>query len=324
MSLILNEKYVGKNGSYSLFLSNRLLRLFPIYWTVLLLTMVFLVVLYLNTGRWVSAPGYFVKYHQHMGFSSMLLLGFTNIFLLGQDLVMFLGLDTRTGQLFFTKDFLTTDPPLYAFLLVPQAWTIGVEILFYIIAPFIVRRSLKVIGLVIALSLFASWMVIHKGLNPDPWLVRFFPTQLVFFMMGTVGYRVYKRIERVEINKKYLLAIVLVPILFTIFFSVLPLPKKTVFYLVAFAAALPFVFKYTKRIKWDNKIGELSYPVYISHLLVYYVIGNWPLTRLLGDGLSTTICTILVSIILTMLVTNPIEKIRQRRVSSSPRQVPVV
>ena len=38
MALILNEKYVGVNGSYKLFISNRFLRLYPIYWTVLLLT----------------------------------------------------------------------------------------------------------------------------------------------------------------------------------------------------------------------------------------------------------------------------------------------
>src|ERR1041384_4879061 len=40
MSLILNEKYVGHRGAYWLFFSNRLLRLLPLYWLTLLLTMV--------------------------------------------------------------------------------------------------------------------------------------------------------------------------------------------------------------------------------------------------------------------------------------------
>ncbi len=38
MSLILTEKYVGKKGSYFLFISNRFLRIFPIYWLTLILT----------------------------------------------------------------------------------------------------------------------------------------------------------------------------------------------------------------------------------------------------------------------------------------------
>ena len=53
MSLILNEKYVGQRNSYRLFLSNRLLRLFPIYWTILLLTLLVCV------GMGVSSRGEF-------------------------------------------------------------------------------------------------------------------------------------------------------------------------------------------------------------------------------------------------------------------------
>ena len=36
MSLILNQKYIAKNSSFKLFITNRLLRLFPIYWFVLI------------------------------------------------------------------------------------------------------------------------------------------------------------------------------------------------------------------------------------------------------------------------------------------------
>src|SRR6201995_5837701 len=40
ISLILNEKYVGR-GSGWLFLSNRFLRIYPVYWLMLLLTAIF-------------------------------------------------------------------------------------------------------------------------------------------------------------------------------------------------------------------------------------------------------------------------------------------
>ena len=41
MALILNEKYIGKNNSYKLFISNRFLKLYPIYWVVLVLSLMF-------------------------------------------------------------------------------------------------------------------------------------------------------------------------------------------------------------------------------------------------------------------------------------------
>src|SRR5450759_1833879 len=55
MSLILNEKYVGKNKSYKLFITNRFLRLYPIYWTVLLLTIIFCITVAIITNSH-SAP----------------------------------------------------------------------------------------------------------------------------------------------------------------------------------------------------------------------------------------------------------------------------
>ena len=40
MALILNEKYIGINNSYKLFISNRFLRIYPIYWIVFIITII--------------------------------------------------------------------------------------------------------------------------------------------------------------------------------------------------------------------------------------------------------------------------------------------
>src|SRR5438874_948988 len=41
MAYILNKKYVGKKSSYFLFISNRFLRIYPLYWVIFLLTIIF-------------------------------------------------------------------------------------------------------------------------------------------------------------------------------------------------------------------------------------------------------------------------------------------
>ena len=102
MTLILNEKYVGINGSYKLFMSNRLLRLFPIYWTVLLLTILFSVFISIYTnGNDLGSFTYYAEYWHVMGFGSFVYFVFTNLFLFLQDTVMFLSLDTTNGNLFY-------------------------------------------------------------------------------------------------------------------------------------------------------------------------------------------------------------------------------
>ena len=54
MSLILNEKYIGSNSSYKLFITNRFLRLYPIYWTVLLFTL--LLFIFFDSGKQRPTP----------------------------------------------------------------------------------------------------------------------------------------------------------------------------------------------------------------------------------------------------------------------------
>ena len=50
MSLVLNEKYVKEKSSYALFISNRFLRLYPIYWVILLMTALYSVFQVFYTG----------------------------------------------------------------------------------------------------------------------------------------------------------------------------------------------------------------------------------------------------------------------------------
>src|SRR5882724_1707653 len=123
MSLILNEKYIGEKGSYMLFISNRFLRLYPVYWIVLLLTIPMIILF----GGSIY-DNYALYFHQ-MNFTTFAYLTFSNLMIFFQDAVMFLGLNTDTGSLFFTSDFRLHDPQLYKFLFIPQAWTLGIELL---------------------------------------------------------------------------------------------------------------------------------------------------------------------------------------------------
>ena len=316
MTLILNEKYVGVNNSYKLFISNRFLRLYPIYWIVLFLTIAYCVAIAIHShGKNWGNLDIYADYFDSMSLGSFGFMVFTNLFLFLQDIVMFLGLDTTTGHLFPTANFRETNPMLYGFLLIPQAWTIGIEITFYLIAPFLVRRKLKIIIPLIILSLILRLVLYFQlGLQHDPWTYPFFPTEIVFFLLGIVSYHMYKKLRTLEIKNTYLKLIWFGILGFTVFYNFIPVPAKSFLYLVAFFTALPFVFILTKNWKRDSYIGELSYPIYISHMLILTLIIGRKIPVIGGLGLTLAVLTILFSVILNELVAKKIEKLRQKRI----------
>ncbi len=316
MTLILSEKYIGQNNSYKLFISNRFLRLYPIYWVILFLTILFSVAISIySKGKYLGIFSVYYDNFEKMNLGSFIFLLFTNLFLFLQDVVMFLGLDTATGHLFFTSNFRETTPQLYNFLFIPQAWTIGVEITFYLIAPFLVKRKLKIIIPLILLSLILRTVLFfHFNLKNDPWTYRFFPTELVFFLLGIVSYHMYKKLQTIEVKNTFLKLIWIGILGFTLGYSFLPIYAKSYLYLTTFFISLPFVFILTKNWKIDSYIGELSYPIYISHIFVLTVLTTFKIPVIGGKGLILTLSTIVFSVILNELVAKKIEKIRQKRI----------
>lgn len=315
MTLILNEKYIGINNSYKLFITNRLLRLYPIYWSVILITIIASLAAYVfSSGNNFGKLNAYYEYFSSMNIFSLCFLVVTNIVLLFQDLVMFLGLDTTSGRLFFTSDFRTTNPQLSRFLLAPQAWTIGIEITFYLIAPFIVRKKLNVIYVLIILSALLRIVLYSIGLNHDPWTYRFFPTEIMFFLLGTVAYHAYKKIKLLDVKEFYYKIIFFTILLFTFSYSFIKLPYKNLFYLFAFFTATPFIFILSKNWIKDRYVGELSYPIYISHWLVMLSLDSLKIPFLQKNfGLVAVILTIFFSILLNEFISKKIEIIRSRR-----------
>ncbi len=319
MSLILNEKYINENNSYKLFISNRFLRLYPIYWAVLLLTILLSIAASIASGgHSLGKAQAYLTYYDQLSIGSFLFLILTNIGLFLQDTVLFLGLDQITGNLFFTENFRLCKPVVSNFLLVPQAWTIGIELTFYLIAPFIVRRRLSSILLWIVASLSFRIILYYRGLDFDPWTYRFFPTELLFFLLGNVSYRIYCEIKNQDINPVIGRTLLSVLLLFTFSYSKIETSFTIYIYYLLFFISLPFIFKVTKNWKKDAAIGELSFPIYISHLLILSVIQRLNFPAFGSMGLTLTVVTILFSILLNEFIAKRIEKIRQNRVRVNP------
>src|SRR5205814_8798333 len=91
-------------------------------------------------------------------------------------------------------DFKTNVTPLLTYLLLPQCWSVGVELSFYLIAPYLNRLRTFDLTLCFVADLSARLLARnYLGLAHDPWSNRFFPFELTWFLAGMLGYRFFDR-----------------------------------------------------------------------------------------------------------------------------------
>jgi peptidoglycan/LPS O-acetylase OafA/YrhL len=188
----------------------------------------------------------------------------------GQDWVMFLAI--HCGKLHFSTDFRNSEVPLYLGLLVGQAWTLGVELSFYALAPFIVTRISRIwIALMISIAVRVVLLCVGLGLK-DPWTYRFFPAEMMWFMLGALSMRLLLPIceEFLDKNPRWTVFAVVLVLALLVLYPALPCSGavKSTGLLCLIVVLLPAMFVFQNQSAFDKQIGELSYPMYICHMLV--------------------------------------------------------
>ncbi|MHC1789464.1 acyltransferase family protein [Solidesulfovibrio sp.] len=310
MALILTEKYNGP-GQTRLFYSNRFLRLFPLYWTVLLLSLGLSLVFRFGLHT-ALLLGPWQLWLDKLTPATAAVLAAANLTIVGQDLLFFSHI-TDAGSLTLSADALYRATPAWFFLLIPQAWTISLELVFYALAPWLVRQKTGLLATLAGASFGLRAMVYLADLPFDPWKQRFFPVECGFFLLGILAYRLYAALKPVPIPRTTLWQVSGLYVAAIVGYQFLPgFMGKELYLYAATVLSIPFLFRLTKKMTLDRTIGELSYPIYITHWTVIMVVEYaWGRAHLPVAALAATI---LVSLALNRFVADPIERFRQRRV----------
>ena len=87
--------------------------------------------------------------------------------------------------------------------------------------------------------------------------------------------------------------------------------KNQIFF-VLFFASIPFIFELTKNSKVDRYIGELSYPLYITHIFVIVIVKNLNVV-MVNRGIMVIIISIIFSIFLKHFISDKVDNYRQNR-----------
>lgn len=314
MALIINEKYVGKD-SYKTFITNRFLKIFPTYYACLAATIIVSAVFYLAFNNALKLDP-FIHYFHRIGLSAQAFMVAVNTFIFGQDAVMFTGVDMKEGTFFFTSNFRMSDPPLYNFLLLPQAWSISIELMFYLMAPFIVRRNIFFILPFIAASFGIKYYTTNvMGLNFDPWTYRFFLSEVGYFLLGAVAYKLLPFAKSINTVKIIPILMTFATAAFVVFYHEIASQYKYIALCTLFFIAIPVAFDFFKRSKIDRYIGELSYPVYLIHYITGMAVGSLvkDTAALAYKTEIVTAISIISSIIMMEALIKPIDSYRQKR-----------
>lgn len=319
MALVINEKYSKADSWQWRFYLSRLGRLFTAYLAVLLFGILW------QASH--SPPTVFTTNFQ-LGYWKQTCLILSNLFILGQDLfqtVLMTSADNKHnflsdfGLSLFGAKFFQND-----FMIVGQAWSIGMELIFYILAPYFVlriRNILIVLTLSIIVRVFFQWQ--SSSFPPLVWGYWFFPSTISFFCLGCLGYFLFKKISCFRWAK--MVGFVLYGILLTWF--VLSLKKGGILYegssydslshwifYLCMATCIPFIFLITKNSYFDRLLGELSYPLYLVHgfvIGILFAVGAMPRGSLLSEVIII-VCAVGVSGLIYIFIDGPVDHYRKK------------
>jgi peptidoglycan/LPS O-acetylase OafA/YrhL len=149
-----------------------------------------------------------------------------------------------------------------------QAWTLGAELMFYALAPWLLSRWKLALAVLVASAATRGVAVILNDGYSAHWTYTFFPATIGFFILGHFA-RVLAGKSKFLQSRSFGMGLVV------LLLSALMLGSYADwdtwrFWLAAisFAALLPVLFLHTKDNKILNILGELSYPMYLLHILV--------------------------------------------------------
>lgn len=289
MALVLDTRY---RNSLPRFYLNRALRLYPTYWFVLSLS----VLLYgygplqfldqYSKGDWAAAYA-------------------SNVLLFPAPIAA-------------AMDGFTYSSP-WSQLALGQMYTVGMELIFYALAPWIVKQSDRTFAGILALFVASHFAPLWMGLPPRPWQYEFVPSVVVFFLLGVAAYRwIHCRIAGTAATRAGRWGWLALPgfIGLQCVLGVRGQQFNSVssgFFYAYLALLIPILFSASQSTKWDERIGDLSYPIYVSHFLIMAWAERLNVADVMVRHRLALVVVLVFSAVLVVLIERPLQRVRERQ-----------
>lgn len=183
-------------------------------------------------------------------------------------------------------------------------------------------RRLRVLWLALlttALFILTTWMYNRlRAANVPIDASAIFALQLKYFLLGGLAYHGYRYLrdwqvpDRTKIRVSAPMWVVAMILIYSghKLFGQDSMATQSWFF-VGFAVTLPFVFYLTRNWRWDSKVGDYSYPVYLFHfavnalLVAAFDLGDW-------QGEVVLLTTVAVCSAFLFTIDRPLQRLRRR------------
>ena len=254
ISYVLNSKYAESVSGTLAFYRSRFLRIYPLWWVLLLFCV------------WIGPNLSSVPAVAGLVPASVLI---------GSDWIVAFGR--------YPVPYWSVFPPGSEI-----GWTLGAEVAFYLMAPWVLRSHRLAMALfagTIAVRVLALFLVGPDDPAHKTWVYLFFPSILAFFLLGHLA---EKLLRSRPIGIVGSVALLIAAATATSCLDDSTSIDSPWFHVAAlcFAAALPGIFAATKDNRVSNFLGNLTYPLYLTHVVVISAVFSGTLSRI-GQGLIT-------------------------------------
>ncbi len=170
-------------------------------------------------------------------------------------------------------------PWLSAHMATPPAWSLGLELQFYCIAPFICRTQSRVL-----LVFFLSWLLymwaslVLMAPYTDWFGYRFLPGNIFMFLAGVLLYRIRQgvasRLVRTALGVSWGGGLMVLMVNSALGRSGTPFVDETA---AGYLLGLPLVagLSCLSRKRGDEWLGNLAYGVFLCHFVVIWLMDRW-------------------------------------------------
>ena len=269
-----------RNLSATGFLTERAVRLYPSYWVCVILS--FLVWHFCNpTTSFLSR-------------SPSLTDWMANLTIVPLNFFMWTGQDS--------------------FTLVPPAWSLGLELQVYILAPFLFRAPRSVLIFFTYSSLFIYLIACSGLIDTDIWGYRLLPGVLFIFLTG----------RALRLGELFLPLIVW--LIACVLFITYVLKSENIYSFnietatgLALGVTLVWLLSKIRRRVWDEFLANLSYPFFLLHFSCFWLFEKFsiPTWRLTERPIIMAACFAVIfvmSVVVNFCVQLPLDH-RRRRIS---------
>lgn len=317
MTLVLKEKYSTTRQNIT-FYCNRILRLWPNFFVVSILTVLMFALLDRVVLFHLDLPlDDFLENIKH--FDMMILYGLiiTNLIIFGQDLLWFIQIDPSGVKIEPFRSSVFHNGSSYS--LNHPIFTVAIELTFYLSAPFVLRKSLAcVLFWLVAGAAYHAFLYLIDSYTIALSYHTFF-SAIYFFALGACSYHLWRYLtdSPPETRRRlcpWLCVAAISGLGAAAFLQSLGIARMLAIS-PGFAVILPILFTATRTSALDRLFGELSYPVYVVHFPILTVLMPALLPFLpdmsYGRWLEGPI-VMMAALLLLFAVDLPLDRMRQR------------